>query len=877
MEKKNSSPQYNPQEIETRWQSTWQNKSVFHLDEHSAIENHKKFYILEMFPYPSGRIHIGHARNYLLGDVLARSYRMKGYKVLYPMGFDAFGLPAENAALKAGVHPKNWTYDNIDAMKKSLMRIGLSYDWSKQIITCDPNFFVHEQKIFIEMFKKGLVYRKKAPVNYCPNCQTVLANEQVENSLCWRCQSKVETKDLEQWFIRVTAYAEELYQGLDKLVGKWPDTVINTQRSWIGRSQGVEVLFDVLSEEKTSSPMDPLRIFTTRLDTIFGVSFIAISPEHPMAQRLIAAPFKEAGESFIKQFKLDKITLDINSLQTKEGFFTGSYAKHPLTDQKIPIYLANFVFMDYGTGAIMGVPGHDTRDFEFAQLYQLPIISVVGNKEKSALPDIAHLKPYLGDGVIQNSSSFNGLKNTQALVEIFRLLQQAGRAEKATYFKIRDWLVSRQRYWGCPIPLLKCVENGHGYQPVPEEQLPLSLPTDAVFSNTGGFALSNHPSWSKTICPICGGKAVRETDTMDGFMESSWYFLRYASPNYKNGMIDPHHMWLLPVDHYIGGAEHSTKHLIYSRFFTKMLRDFSILPKTFDEPFCRLQNQGMVLKDAYRCETHDYLYPEELITLQDGQVICKHCRQKVLKLRQMKMSKSLKNVIEPSSLIEKYGADTTRLFCLFAAPPESVLEWNDDGVEGCYRFLGRVYRLVIKYNELPKNTRLTNQSLGQEEVILQRKTHQTIKKVLQDIFDRNQYNTAIAALMELSNTITTQIDKSDQQSACLKEAIETLIALLNPMAPHLCEELWSMLGHTNLLAHGPFPTYNEQLAQEQEFKIGVQINGKIRAELIVSIDTTEQDVLALALADKKIKTHTDGKSIRKFVYVRGKLLSLVVA
>ena len=823
---------------------------------------------MEMFPYPSGRLHMGHVRNYSIGDVLARAHRMKGHRVLYPMGWDSFGLPAENAAIKAKVHPRDWTVKNIESMKVPLGRLGQSYDWTHELSTCEPEYFVHEQRIFIEMFKKGLAYRKGALVNWCASCATVLANEQVEDGLCWRCQSVVAQRELVQWFLRITEYAQQILDDMGQLQGKWPDKVLHMQENWIGRSEGARIRFPLQNPLPEASEIE---VFTTRPDTLFGATFMSIAAEHPLALRLCkGTPHEAEVTAFVTRVRAeDKIRRGADDY-VKEGCFTGAHVQNPATGRLMPVYIANFVLMDYGTGAVMAVPAHDQRDFEFAQKYALPIEVVIQPAGQTLLAS-ALTSAYTDAGTLVESGAFSGQDNEAAKKNITAWLAERGQGGQTVSFRLRDWLVSRQRYWGCPIPMVEC--PAHGYQPVPEAELPVLLPTDIEFVPSGQSPLASHPTWKNTTCPICQGPARRETDTMDGFMESSWYFLRYTSPQYAGGILDEAGQSFLPVDQYIGGSEHATKHLIYSRFFTKMLSDWGVLPKTLREPFVRLLTQGMVLKDAYRCTEHDYLYPEEV---QDGR--CGKCGQQAQHLRQMKMSKTFRNVVEPMALVEKYGADTARLFCLFAAPPDSVLEWNEAGVEGCSRFLGRLYRLVQRYLALPDGHVVGLEvAVNDAQADLRRITHKTIRRVSTDIFERHQFNTAIAAIMELSNAITDFLAKESAQSPALRESIETAVLLLGPMAPHLTEELWQALGHTDLVALHPWPVFDEAAARDDQLTIVVQVNGKKRAELLVPAEASEQQITQQALADGAVRQFSEGKTIKKAIYVKGRLLNLVVA
>ena len=875
-----SPDRYDPKEVEPRWQKAWQDARLF-----SAAPSAKdgqpdprpKYFLMEMFPYPSGRIHMGHVRNYSIGDVLARGYRMRGYRVLYPMGWDAFGLPAENAAIKAGVHPRIWTEKNIESMKGPLVRLGQSYDWDHELCTCDPSYFVHEQRIFIDMWRRGMAYRKGALVNWCPACATVLANEQVEDGLCWRCQSVVVQRELVQWFIRITQYAQEILDDIRRLEGKWPDKVLSMQTNWIGRSEGARIKFALtqpLSEGADGAAADHIEVFTTRPDTLFGATFMSIAAEHPLALRLAHGTAHEAEvAAFVAKVRgEDKIRRGAEDY-VKEGVFTGAYVTNPANGRRMPVYIANFVLMDYGTGAVMAVPAHDQRDFEFGRKYGLPVEVVIQPTDRT-LDGAALDAAYVDAGTLVSSGPFDGTPNEEAKARITAWLRDRGLGDQTVSYRLRDWLVSRQRYWGCPIPMVECLNGGHGYQPVPDAQLPVLLPEDVEFVPGGKSPLSTHPTWAQTTCPICNGPARRETDTMDGFMESSWYFLRYTAPNYRDGILDKAGLDWLPVDLYIGGSEHATKHLIYARFFTKMLSDWGMLPSDLREPFSRLLTQGMVLKDAYKCATHEYLYPEEV---EDGR--CKKCGEKAQHLRQMKMSKTFRNVVEPMTLIDRYGADTARLFCLFAAPPDSVLEWNEAGVEGCSRFLGRLHRMVARAMALPVGADGADSPAA---TALRRKTHKTIRRVTTDLFERLQYNTAIAAIMELSNeagdflTAATAAEGGARLTPALREALESAVLLLCPMAPHLCEELWRALGHDSFAAATAWPVCDDDIARDDQVTVVVQVNGKKRGDVLVAPDADEAAVTALALRDPNVAQHTQGKTIRKSIFVKGRLLNLVV-
>jgi leucyl-tRNA synthetase len=832
---------YDPTKVEPHWQKVWTDAGVFRARREAGKP---KYFVMEMFPYPSGRLHMGHVRNYTIGDVCARVRRHLGYAVLYPMGWDAFGLPAENAAIQAKVHPREWTMGNIRHMRDQFLRLGLSYDWSRELTTCEPEYFVHEQRIFTEMFRKGLAYRKGALVNWCPVDQTVLANEQVEDGLCWRCRSPVVQRELEQWFIKVTAYADELLRDLEKLRGKWPDKILAMQENWIGRSEGARIKFPLVAE----SGGGDLEIFTTRPDTLFGVTFLSCAAEHPLMARA-SAEARAFAESIKKEDRIQRTS----ETAEKHGCDTGLRAKHPLTGAEVPIWVANFVLMDYGTGAVMAVPSHDQRDFEFARKYGLPLREVI-----QAPTGFDWKTAYTGPGKLINSGKFDGLDNERAKGEITRA---AG--EPTVTYRIRDWLLSRQRYWGCPIPMVHCEKDG--WQPVPPSLLPVTLPDDVTLAAGGQSPLATHPTWSKTTCPVCGGPARRETDTMDGFMESSWYELRYASPGTQEWLDRKELDYWTPVDQYIGGAEHATKHLIYARFFTKMLRDWGWVKNDLGEPFTRLLTQGMVVKETYRCPEHDYVFPEEVTPEKTH----KGCGKPVVVGRTEKMSKSLKNVVEPLPLIEKYGADTVRVFSLFAAPPDSMLEWSEAGVEGAWRFLNRVYRAVTQVIARPAGTT--------EEPELRQKTHQTIKKVTDDVGgERFHFNTAIAAIMELVNAVYASPSYATAPSSAVREAMEATVRLLSPFAPHLAEELWHKLGHDTLLVTQPWPTFDPEIAKRTRIQFPVQVNGKLRAQVEAEPDADGPTIESLARAESNVKAFLDGKQVVKVVFVPGRLINFVV-
>jgi leucyl-tRNA synthetase len=828
---------YNPQEIEEKWQSIWQKNNYWWATENP---NKPKYYCLEMFPYPSGRIHMGHVRNYSIGDVVARYKRMQGYEVLHPMGWDAFGLPAENAAIEHGVHPAKWTMENIDTMRSQLKRLGFSYDWEREIATCLPEYYRWEQKIFIEMYQKGLAYQKESFVNWCPKCQTVLANEQVESGRCWRCHEAVVEKRLKQWFFKITHYAEQLLEDMQLLEGGWPERVLTMQRNWIGRSEGAEIAFP------RTDGKGEIRVFTTRPDTLFGATFMSIAPESELVEDLIQnSPEADNVRRFVE--KVSKQTIEERLMEgtEKEGVFTGATCINPVTQEEIPIYVANFVLAEYGTGAVMAVPTHDQRDFEFAKKYGLPLRVVIQPPEET-LSEETMTEAYEGEGSLVNSGPFNGLPNEEAKVKIVEHLESKGLGKPTVSYRLRDWGISRQRYWGAPIPMIHCPKCG--VVPVPLEELPVMLPEDAVFES-GGNPLEKHQEFIRTTCPQCGTQAKRETDTMDTFVESSWYFMRYADPKCNTGPFSKEKAgYWMPVDQYIGGIEHAVMHLLYARFYTKVLRDLGYVD--VDEPFSRLLTQGMVIKDG------------------------------------AKMSKSLGNVVDPNDMIDKYGADTSRLFLLFASPPEKDLDWSDQGIEGCFRFLNRVWRFVQEYKDAVKGVQpMSEEEMkkidGMEEPVkaLLRKTHQTIKKVTSDIEERFHFNTAIAAIMEFTNLlyeVGPKLDKENpQHRSALAFAIKNMLLLLSPFAPHMAEELWSSLGHEGSVEQQNWPSYLENLTKEDTITVVVQVNGKVRSKLQVPADTPKEELEKLALNNQKIQGWIKGKDVKRVIVVPNRLVNVV--
>ncbi len=856
---------YAPQKIEEKLQTKWEKEKTFKVNED---HNKPKYYLLEMFPYPSGKIHIGHVRNYTIGDVVARYKRMRGFNVLHPMGWDAFGLPAENAAIEHKIHPLKWTNENIAHMRKQLKRMGFSYDWDREVSTCEPKYYRWEQLFFIWMYEKGLAYKKRSTVNYCGKCETVLANEQVEAGLCWRCSTEVNEKTLDQWFFKITAYIEELLDYCDKLPG-WPEKVLTMQKNWIGKSYGCEVDFPMADGNGA------IKVFTTRQDTLFGATFMLVAAEHPLVMELAKGKSSEKEVvQFVEKVKKQDKLMRTSEYYEKEGLFLESYCKNPLTGKQMPIYAANFVLADYGTGCVMAVPTHDQRDFEFAKKFNLPLIVVIQPKNKKLDP-ATMTEAYVDEGILVNSGQFDGMENTKVLDAIADFLEAQGSGKRTIQYRLRDWGISRQRYWGAPIPMINC--DKCGIVPVPEKDLPVILPENVKLSSEGGSPLAALKEFAETKCPKCGGMAKRETDTMDTFVESSWYFDRFCCPDFDNkpGLERKKLDYWMPVDQYIGGVEHAILHLLYARFYTKMLRDFGVIG--VDEPFTNLLTQGMVCKETMKCSEHGYLFPEQAA---EGK--CHLCQKEVIIGKTEKMSKSLKNVIDPDYLIQTYGADTARIFCLFAAPPEKDLEWSDQGVEGSFRFLNRLWRIFTEYLEDIKKITppAANMTLEGEWKNLRRKTHQTIRKVTVDIEDRFHFNTAISAVMELVNAIylVERPAKEDVEAlSVIREALEAAVVLLAPIVPHIAEELWQILGHKTAVCDASWPEFNEAIASEEEITIVIQINGKLRSRMTVPVGENAEKIKADALADVKIKALLEDVSVKKVIYVPNKLVNIVVA
>jgi leucyl-tRNA synthetase len=831
---------YDPQRVETKWSEQWQQDPALYAAEPNSTK--PKYYVLEMLPYPSGALHMGHVRNYSIGDALARYMWMNGYNVLHPMGWDSFGLPAENAAIKNNTPPREWTLSNIANMKAQMKRLGFAYDWSREVTTCLPDYYRWNQWFFVKLFEQGLAYRKKSKVNWCPKCATVLANEQVVGGYCWRHEDTlVEQRELEQWFLRTTKYADELLRDLDKLEG-WPDKVRTMQRNWIGRSEGALVDFDLGG---TVGPAgSTITVFTTRIDTIFGATSVQLAPEHPIVTDMTAnnADLRGKVEKLIAEQRRAKETGDIGEIE-KHGVFTGRYAKNPFNQEALPIWVANYILMDYGTGAIMSVPAHDERDYEFAKKYKLPVRVVVlqsgGDSDETVvdppLPFIAD------DGLVVNSGQFSGLNSPEALKAMAAFAEKNGFGKATVTFRLKDWGVSRQRYWGTPIPMLYCQKDG--IVPVPEKDLPVLLPEHVDITLTGASPLANVPEFVNATCPKCGGPARRETDTMDTFVDSSWYFYRYTDARNDRAPFDSKEIaYWFPIDQYIGGVEHAILHLIYSRFWTKFMRDLGLVKN--DEPVDRLFTQGMVIKDG------------------------------------AKMSKNLGNVVSPDEMVARYGADAARLYSLFAAPPDRDLDWQDSGIEGIQRFLGRVYRFVMRHASAAHDSRVeAGLAPSPEARQIQRKLHQTIKRVTDDFKGRWHFNTCIAAIMELVNELYGVEEKIAQgaiPAAQLAQVQRDLVLLLAPFAPYLAHELWETLGEKGSLLRAPWPKYDPALAKEEEIEIPVQINGKLRSRIIVPADADETFVKERAFADEKVKAAIAGKQIVKWIYVPGKLVNIVV-
>ncbi|MDO4953135.1 MAG: leucine--tRNA ligase [Synergistaceae bacterium] len=822
--------------IEKKWQQKWTEAGIFNVETDSSK---KKFYCLEMFPYPSGALHMGHLRNYSIGDIIARFLKMHGYNVIHPIGFDSFGMPAENAAIKHGIAPSKWTMANIEHMIDQLKAVGYSYDWRRLVLTCKPEYYKWNQQIFLKMYEKGLVYRKHAPVNWCDTCKTVLANEQVENGVCWRCGNPVTKRGLDQWFIRITDYADELVKCLDDLKG-WPERVLTMQKNWIGRSEGVRFTMDIADTDLN------FEAYTTRIDTIYGVTFVALAAEHPFVEEFAKRVGGEQGEALrafakkiINRSNIDREAVGVD----KEGMFTGFYAVNPFNGKKAPIWIADYVLTDYGTGVVMGVPAHDQRDFDFARKYDIPVIAVVRPKD-GEIPDGSTMTEAVpAYGISCNSEEFDGFETAEAKKKFAEWIENKGIGKRETQFRLRDWLISRQRYWGTPIPVVYC--DKCGVVPVPEDQLPVELPLDVEIPKNGSNPLVTREDWVNTTCPHCGGHARRETDTMDTFYDSSWYFIRYASPWNEDKAFDiEDEKYWMTVDQYIGGIEHACLHLIYARFFTKVLADLGMLPKDMREPFDRLLTQGMVIKDG------------------------------------TKMSKSVGNVVDPDEIIKKYGADTARLFILFAAPPEKDLDWSDRGVEGTFRFLSRVWRLVETNLDALKAAGSGRFKLSELKSSaardLKRTIHSTLDRVTKDIRDERQFNTAVARLMELTNALVSFKPENAQDNAVMREGVETLLLCLCPFAPHITEELWHLIGNDTFLSAESWFEVDETALVQDEVTIVLQVNGKLREQFKVAEGLSKEDLEKEIMSRPETQSRLEGKEIVKVIAVPGRLVNVVV-
>ncbi|MFV1973991.1 MAG: leucine--tRNA ligase [Thiohalobacterales bacterium] len=813
---------YQPDTIEAAAQQYWESSQAFRVSEEDGRE---KYYCLSMFPYPSGRLHMGHVRNYTIGDVITRYQRMQGRNVLQPMGWDAFGLPAENAAIQNQVPPAQWTYENIDYMRNQLQRLGFGYDWERELATCDPEYYRWEQWFFTRLFEQGMVYKKTAVVNWDPVDQTVLANEQVIDGKGWRSGAPVERREIPQWFLKITDYAEELLTDLDKLDG-WPDQVRTMQRNWVGRSEGIEMQFGIEGHDNT------LPIYTTRPDTVMGVTFIAVAPEHPLAAA--AAQSSPALQAFIDECKNTRVAEADMATMEKKGVDTGRRAVHPISGEVVPVWAANFVLMEYGHGAVMAVPAHDQRDYEFAQQHGIEIRQVVHPASEDQVADL-QTAAFVEQGVLQDSGEFSGLTSGQAFDAIGDWLEQAGKGQRRVNYRLRDWGVSRQRYWGCPIPIINCPDCGA--VPVPEADLPVILPKDVTVDATGS-PLKKMSAFIETTCPQCQGKAQRETDTFDTFFESSWYFARYTCADQHTAMLDERANYWMPVDQYIGGIEHAVLHLLYARFFNKLMRDAGLLAN--DEPFTCLLTQGMVLKDG------------------------------------SKMSKSKGNTVDPQGLIDRYGADTVRLFTMFAAPPEQSLEWSDTGVEGAYRFLKRLWKQVFGHVAAGVAMELDIPALDDAQKALRCSVHTTIAKVGDDIGRRYTFNTAIAANMELLNELNRFTDTSEQGHAVMQEALEAVVLMLAPIIPHICHTLWQELGHSEAVVDCAWPECDRDALIQDSVTLVIQVNGKVRGEIEVAADADQETIEQAALAEENVMRHIKGKSVKKIIVVPGRLVNIVV-
>jgi leucyl-tRNA synthetase len=863
---------YFPQEIEQKWQQRWATEKTFEVHEDSARE---KFYCLEMLAYTSGRAHIGHVSNYSIGDALAWYKRMRGYNVLHPFGWDAFGQPAETAAIKDGTDPEQFTRQAIATMKSQLQRMGISYDWSREIATCDPEYYKWNQWFFIRMFERGMLYRKLSPVNWCPKEDISLSNEQASGGVCWRCGTTVIQKELMQWFARITDYADQLLDGLGRLEGKWPDRVVTQQRNWIGRSRGAHVRFEI------ADTIDTVTVFTTRIDTIFGANAIILAPEHPLLAKIVEGkPQGDGVLAFAEELKREKRSGGVVEELEKKGVFTGGYAVNPFNRERLPIWIANFVLMEYGTGAIMAVPSGDQRDFEFARKYGIPFRQIKLTADGREIPADEMTEPDESWTITVNSGQWSGLAAEEANRLMTEYAEANGFGKGAITYKLRDWGISRQRYWGTPVPMIHC--PACGIVPVPDEQLPVVLPKGVNLAVSGGSPLDHVPEYVNVNCPKCTGAARRDTDTMDTFVDSNWYYHRYCDPHNNEQPFDPAKVaYWLPVDQYIGGIEHAVMHLIYTRYWNRVMRDLGLVK--FDEPVTRLLTQGMIVKESYRCPEHEWLFPEEV----NQDMTCKFCGRPVAIGRLEKMSKSKKNAVDPIEMINIHGADALRLFVLFAGPPEKDKEWSDSGFDGAARYLQRVWRVAYKWHG-----RITGASSGAAEAVcdlkdyqrqLRRRLHQIISAITENFEQRLHLNTCISSLMELTNAIHAfdqAVDKNGAADAAdisvAREALEALIRMLAPFAPHLSEELWENFGHAESLAQAEWPQFIADLAREEEIEVAVQVNGKLRSRIFASAEADDDDLRNRALADEKVIAAMAEKAVVKVIVIPGKLVNVVV-
>ncbi|HKP87684.1 MAG TPA: leucine--tRNA ligase [Blastocatellia bacterium] len=862
---------YFPQEIEQKWQKRWADEKTFEVKEDPARE---KFYGLEMLAYTSGRAHIGHVSNYSIGDALCWYKRMRGFNVLHPFGWDAFGQPAETAAIKHGTDPEEFTRDAIAAMKGQLQRMGISYDWSREIASCDPEYYKWNQWFFIRMFERGMLYRKNAPVNWCPKEDISLSNEQASGGVCWRCGTPVIQKELMQWFARITDYADQLLDDLEKLEGGWPERVITMQRNWIGRSRGAEVRFEI------ADTVDTVTVFTTRIDTIFGASAIVLAPEHPLLAKIVEGkPQRDKVLAFAEQLKQEKRAATTLEEVEKKGIFTGGWAVNPFNRERLPVWVANFVLIEYGTGAIMAVPAGDQRDFEFSRKYDLPFRQIKLTPDGREVPAEELQEADESWTVTVNTGKWSGLASVEANRLMTEYAEANGFGRGATTYRLRDWGISRQRYWGTPVPMIHCERDG--IVPVPDDQLPVVLPKGVNLKVEGGSPLDHVPEYVNVTCPKCGGPAKRDTDTMDTFVDSNWYYFRYCDPHNSSAPFDADkvHYWM-PVDQYIGGIEHAVLHLIYTRYWTKVMRDMGLV--RFDEPVKRLLTQGMINKETFKCPEHEWLFPEEVTE----DKTCKFCGRIVEVGRVEKMSKSKKNAVDPIEMIEIHGADALKLFVLFAGPPEKDKEWSDSGFEGASRYLQRVWRIAYKWHAAIVGQAPAPQGAGElsdYQRRLRRRTHQIIRAITENFEERLHLNTCISSLMELTNEIYAfdqAVEKNGSATASdtqvAREAFEALIRMMTPFAPHVAEELWENFGHAEDLAVSPWPEFNAELTREEEIEVAVQVNGKLRSRIFAKPEAPDDELRGAALADEKIKAATAGKDVVKVIVIPRKLVNIVI-